>query len=75
MLTVKPSTPPTPSFPWQRARACHDDRAMGLELELIELVRRRKVAAHEGVPTDVLEREIEEVMAALAAEAASDPLS
>jgi hypothetical protein len=75
MLTLKPSTPPPPPFPWQRGRACHEDRAMGLELELTELVRRRDLAEADGLPTQALEAQIEDVMADLAAEAVLNALS
>jgi len=73
MLALKPPTPAP--FPWQQPRACHDDRAMGLELELIELVRRREEAVGDGTSTERLDDQIDDVMAALASEASRSTLS
>lgn len=73
MLALKPP-PPTP-FPWQQPKACHDDRAMGLELELIELVRQRDETVADGGSTEQLEAQIDDVMADLAEEAALSSLS
>lgn len=73
MLALKPSTL-TP-FPWQQPRACHDDRAMGLELELIELVRCRDEAVTDGASTERLDVQIDDVMGALAREASLGALS
>ena len=55
-------------FPWQTGRAWSEDRAMGLELELIELVRLREVARDEGAVHAVtgLDERIEDTMIALA---------
>jgi hypothetical protein len=75
MLTLKPSPTPQPTFPWQDGHACHEDRAMGLELELIELVRQRDEA---GAPADAVARvddQIADVMARLADEAVAPLLS
>jgi hypothetical protein len=73
MLALKPPTPAP--FPWQQPRACHDDRAMGLELELIELVRCRDEAVADGASTERLDAQIDDVMAALAREASHSALS
>lgn len=73
MLALKPPTPAP--FPWQQPRACHDDRAMGLELELIELVRCREESVADGASTDRLDDQIDDVMAALASEASRSTLS
>ncbi|HWJ61048.1 MAG TPA: hypothetical protein VNS19_03685 [Acidimicrobiales bacterium] len=69
MLTLKPATPTHEPFPWQDGHACHEDRAMGLELELIELVRRRDAAVEAQEPVEQVDREIDAVMAELAGEA------
>lgn len=46
-------------FPWEEGRAAPEDRALGLELELIELVRRRDDIADAADPESVaLDREI-----------------
>ena len=70
MIALKPTTVPQPRFPWEEGRACREDRAMGLELELIELVQRRRSAAAHGDPVERLDDQIDEVMSDLAAEAA-----
>ncbi|MGN6693642.1 MAG: hypothetical protein ACTHN0_05645 [Aquihabitans sp.] len=75
MLTLKPSTTPQPTFPWQDGHACHEDRAMGLELELIELVRQRDEAKGSVDAVERVDRQIDDVMARLAAEAVAPPLS
>jgi hypothetical protein len=79
MLSPKPSTAAATTFPWQEGHACREDRAMGFELELIELVNRRKIAESAGDPVDVLgalDAQIEATMIDLATEAAegTDPL-
>jgi hypothetical protein len=43
---------------WRSSRACLEDRAMGLELELIEAVRRRDLAERRGEDRTELERRI-----------------
>lgn len=71
MLAQKSTSHPTRPFPWEEAHACHEDRAMGFELELIELVHQRELAEAEGAPVTALDRQIDAVMAELAAEVAS----
>jgi hypothetical protein len=48
---------------------------MGLELELIELVRCRDEAVADGASTERLDAQIDDVMAALAREASHSALS
>lgn len=53
-------------FPWEVAHAAPQDRALGLELELIELVRRRREVAVAADPDAVrLDREIDRTIAEL----------
>lgn len=52
-------------FPWEIGHASPDDRAMGLELELIELVRRRGEAVAGSSVADLLDREIDRTVAEL----------
>ncbi|WP_421118621.1 hypothetical protein ACE2AJ_14790 [Aquihabitans daechungensis] len=69
------STPNPPAttkpFPWQEGHACREDRAMGFELELIELVHRREIAVERGEAVDALDQQIDEIMGDLAAESGS----
>ena len=61
-------TAPDPSgpFPWETAHAAPEDRAVGLELELIELVRRREALADPaGFEGAALDAEIDLVLAEL----------
>lgn len=60
-----------PRFPWEEGRACGPDRALGLELELIELVHARDGA--DGDEAALIDRQIDATMADLAAEAAAAP--
>ncbi|WP_426570642.1 hypothetical protein [Aquihabitans sp. McL0605] len=60
MEPTNAATPP-PLFPWQEGRACQADRAMGLELELIELVRARSLALGAGRSVETHDREIGQV--------------
>lgn len=59
--------------PWQSGHAAPEDRALGLELELIELVRQRSDAEAESdrVVADRLETEIDGVLRELADVAAT----
>lgn len=55
-------------FPWEQGRAAPEDRALGLELELIELVHRRDVLHDDrSIEARGLEREIDQTMGRLAA--------
>lgn len=50
-------------FPWEVAHAAPEDRAVGLELQLIELVARRRAIRHETDPeAGVIDAEIEGVL-------------
>ena len=61
--TVAPAGP----FPWEQAHAAPEDRAVGLELELIELVRRLEALADPaGLEAAALAAEIDLVHAELA---------
>lgn len=58
--------PTTGPFPWEEPHAAPEDRAVGLELELIELVRRRGDIPDATAPeAEVLDREIEDTLAQL----------
>lgn len=59
--------------PWVNGHAAPEDQALGLELELIELVRQRTEAVGDGnkVATDRLDAEIDGVVHELAAVAAT----
>lgn len=52
-------------FPWEESHAAPEDRAVGLELELIELVRRRRALLDEGTEAATLDSEIDVVVAEL----------
>ena len=54
-------------FPWEEGHACPEDRALGLELELIELVHALEDA--DPVTAVHLDRQIETAMTDLAHEA------
>lgn len=55
------------AFPWAAPHAAPEDRAVGYELELIELVRRRDLVADaEGAHARELDAEIAEVLVELA---------
>lgn len=57
---------PAAPHPWEVAHAAPEDRALGLELELIELVRRRGGATGPGpAEASLLDAEIERVLAEL----------
>ena len=56
--------------PWSDGHAAPEDRALGFELELIELERRRREVAHEGGDLVAVDAEIAQVRAELAAVAA-----
>ena len=73
--TVPGSFPEPPvtagPFPWEEAHAAPEDRAVGLELELIELVARRtSMPDDNGGEARALDHEIDETLAALGAVAA-----
>ncbi|MEO6628031.1 MAG: hypothetical protein ABIP03_05620 [Aquihabitans sp.] len=59
--------------PWQSGHAAPEDQALGLELELIELVRQRSEAESESnrIVADRLDTEIDGVLHELAAVAAT----
>lgn len=52
----------TEAYPWEVGHASPEDRAMGLELELIELEHTREVAEDHGDPVAPIEDEISEVI-------------
>lgn len=53
-------------FPWEEAHAAPEDRAVGLELELIELVHRRTSILDEyDGEAQALDREIDQTLAQL----------
>lgn len=52
----------TGDYPWEHGRTLPEDRALGLELELIELEHEREEAASEGGPTEPIEDDIVEVL-------------
>ncbi|CAN5838431.1 hypothetical protein BH23ACT2_BH23ACT2_15890 [soil metagenome] len=63
-------------FPWEEAHAAPEDRAVGLELELIELVRRRDDIGDASDPEVVqIDREIDAVVAELGRVTPSLPLA
>ncbi len=62
-------------FPWEEAHAAPEDRAVGLELELIELVCQRRLLLDDGVDARALDREIDLVVAELGALTPSLPLA
>lgn len=68
---VNPTGPDT--APWQSGHAAPEDQALGLELELIELVRQRAEAVGDGnsVTVDRLDADIDGVLHELAAVAAT----
>jgi len=69
MLSMTRPTETRDRFPWEEGRACPEDRALGIELELIELVHQREVA---DADRDVVHvREIDDTMDDLVAVAAS----
>jgi hypothetical protein len=49
-------------YPWQRPAVLPEDRAMGLELELIELGHELDETESEGGPTAPIEAEMDEVL-------------
>jgi hypothetical protein len=57
---------PDETYPWEVGHASEEDRAMGLELELIELQRTRELAEEHGEAVDPIEEEITEVLGELA---------
>jgi hypothetical protein len=59
----EPGSPDTgEEYPWERPAVLPEDRAMGLELELIELGHERDEAESEGQPTAPIEAEIDDVL-------------
>lgn len=62
-------------FPWEIGHASPDDRAMGLELELIELTRRRGEAVAGTESAARLDREIDRTLAELDAVAGGLPVA
>ncbi|HEX2576471.1 MAG TPA: hypothetical protein VHK88_09000 [Aquihabitans sp.] len=63
-------------FAWEEAHAAPEDRAVGLELELIELVARRKALVDEyGGEARALDAEIEHVLAELGSITTALPLA
>lgn len=52
-------------LPWEEAHAAPEDQAVGVELELIELVARRKSIPTDDVEALALDQEIEETLARL----------
>lgn len=47
------AAPVTGPFPWEEGRAAPEDRAVGIELELIELVHRRQIIPNASDPEAV----------------------
>lgn len=65
---------PGQPYPWEQPRAAPEDRAVGLELELIELVHDRgSDLAPQDAATREVDQEIEEVLDELADVAAELP--
>lgn len=62
----RPAAPTTGPFPWEQAHAAPEDRAVGLELELIELVARRQsmVDTYDG-EAEALDAEIDRTLGEL----------
>lgn len=54
--------PESEPYPWEHGDVLPEDRALGLELELIELEHEREEAELEGGPTAPIEEEITEVL-------------
>lgn len=50
------------AYPWETSTVLPEDKALGLELELIELEHERGEAELEGGPTGPIEAEITEVL-------------
>lgn len=70
------SLPEAGPFPWEEAHAAPEDRVVGLELELIELCRRRDDIDDATDPEIVqLDREIDAVLADLGRVSPSLPLA
>ena len=59
-----PAAPPE-AYPWEHGDAAPADRALGLELELIELEHEREEAELEGGPVEPIVEEITEVLDSL----------
>ena len=57
--------PTAPAVPWESGHAAPEERALGLELELIELRRRRAEVRDESADASALDREITAVTAEL----------
>lgn len=73
MLSLTPSDPAPTRFPWEEGHACPEDRALGLELQLIELVHERDALAAAAPPERLerLDEQIDATMNDLAAAAAA----
>lgn len=64
-LTLAANPDPTEEhepYPWETSAVLPEDKAMGLELELIELEHERDEAEHEGAPVEAIDEEITEVL-------------
>lgn len=67
---------PAPPHPWEQAHAAPADRAVGLELELIELVHRRGTGEAPADATTVeVDAQIDQVLADLAEVAQGFPIA
>ncbi len=73
MLSMTRPTETRDRFPWEEGRACPEDRALGIELELIELVHQREVADadRDVVHVREIDEQIDATMDDLVAVAAS----
>ncbi len=65
---AKPEAGPSGPFPWEEAHAAPEDQAVGLELELIELVARRtSIADPADAEALALDVEIDQTLTRLGA--------
>ncbi len=82
MHAIHPRTQPhvalpvTGPFPWEEGHAAPEDRAVGLELELIELVHRREnVRDDQPAKAEAIDAEIDRTLARLGDIAPALPLA
>ena len=60
--TDQQTSGPDDAYPWEHPAVLPEDRAMGLELELIELEHEREETESEGGRTETIEAEIDDVV-------------